>query len=185
MTTYLKAYQAYTQKKYDHCLKLLQEIKQNDVKKLDLQAQVYFQKKDYQKAYDIYQELIETKRDEFTNERRENVETIIACSQLEYPGKLKPKSREQLPQAAEIADQVQQINLTDSSVSDLFSKQKSSKGNNKRHKKRKQKLPKNYNPNVAPDPERWLPMRDRKSAAHRQKKRRQRPNQRGKGGRGK
>merc|ERR1739844_868969 len=28
-------------------------------------------------------------------------------------------------------------------------------------KKRKKKLPKNYNPNVDPDPERWLPKRER------------------------
>lgn len=28
-------------------------------------------------------------------------------------------------------------------------------------KKRKKKLPKNYNPNVDPDPERWLPKKER------------------------
>ena len=28
-------------------------------------------------------------------------------------------------------------------------------------KKRKKRLPKNYNPNVDPDPERWLPKKER------------------------
>ena len=28
-------------------------------------------------------------------------------------------------------------------------------------KKRKKKLPKNYNPNLDPDPERWLPKKER------------------------
>uniref|UniRef100_A0A915DFZ4 Signal recognition particle subunit SRP72 n=1 Tax=Ditylenchus dipsaci TaxID=166011 RepID=A0A915DFZ4_9BILA len=32
---------------------------------------------------------------------------------------------------------------------------------NKRKRKRKTKLPKNYDPNVAPDPERWLPRQER------------------------
>ena len=183
MAVYIKAYQAYYQKNYDQCLKLLQELKQNDIKKLDLQAQVYFQKRDYQKAYDIYQELIDTRKDEFTNQRRENVLTIIACSQIEQPGKLRTKARDKVPEVVEIMEQVQQINLKDKSVFNLFAKNRpSNKGKSRANKKRKQKLPKSYNPNVTPDPERWLPMRDRKGAVHRQKqKRRQRSNPKGKG----
>lgn len=180
MKIYLKAYQAYYQKDYDLCLKYLQEIKQLDDKKLDLQAQVYFQRKEFQKAYDIYQELLDTYEDEYVNERRENVLTIIACAQIEQPGILKTKPKDKLPEANDIIEQVQQINLNDDTVFNMFAKQKPAT-KNKRHKKRKQKLPKSYNPNVQPDPERWLPMRDRKSAAHRQKRRRQRPNPKGKG----
>ncbi|KAI6180473.1 Signal recognition particle subunit SRP72 [Aphelenchoides besseyi] len=37
----------------------------------------------------------------------------------------------------------------------------------KRHRKRKQRLPKNYDPNVPPDPERWLPKQER--AAYKKK----------------
>ena len=65
--SYLRAYQAYQQRNYDQCLKLLKDIKQNDTKKLDLQAQAYFQKKDYQKAYDIYASLVDN-GDEFAQE---------------------------------------------------------------------------------------------------------------------
>lgn len=42
----------------------------------------------------------------------------------------------------------------------------------KRKKNRKTKLPKNYNPNVKPDPERWLPKYERSSYRHRKRDRR-------------
>jgi signal recognition particle subunit SRP72 len=181
MTLYLKAYQAYQRQNFDQCTKLLQELKSNDGKKLDLLAQIHFQKKEFQKAYDIYQELLE-KEVEFSDERRENVQTIIACAQLEQPGTLVVKPKDRLPSANEIVDQVQQINLKDDSTCDLLQRpNKSGKSKKKKHKKRKQRLPKQYDPVAGPDPERWLPRRDRKSNAHRQKKRRQRPNIKGGG----
>ena len=34
-------------------------------------------------------------------------------------------------------------------------------GKTKKKKKRKPRLPKNYDPSVTPDPERWLPLRER------------------------
>lgn len=47
------------------------------------------------------------------------------------------------------------------------------KGSNKKKlKKRKIRLPKHYDPNVKPDPERWLPRRDR--STYRPKKRERR-----------
>lgn len=171
---YLKAYQAYQQQNYDQCLKLLQDIKQNDTKKLDLQAQAYFQKKEYQKAYDIYQTLI-AKGGEHVEERRENLQTLIVCAQLEQPGVLKTNSKDNVPSTSEIITQVELIKLKDDSVCDVSSKPEPSK-RKKRHKNRKKRLPKQYDPVAGPDPERWLPRRDRQGPAHKQKKRRQRPN---------
>lgn len=168
---YLKAYQAYQQQNFDQCLKLLQETKQNDAKKLDLQAQVYFHKKDYQKAYDIYVDLIE-KGGEYVKERRENLLTLIACAQLEKPGSLKTRSKDKVPTAEEIIEQVELINLKDETVCDISTKQEPSK-RKKKLKKRKKRLPKQYDPVAGPDPERWLPRRDRKG--NKQKKRRPRP----------
>lgn len=183
MALYLKAYQAYQRQNFDQCIKLLQELKSNDTKKLDLLAQIHFQKKEFQKAYDIYQELLE-KEAEFAEERQENVLTLIACAQLEQPGTLVVKARDRLPSANEIVDQVQQINLKDDSTCDLSAKPHlPGKSKKKKHRKRKQRLPKQYDPVAGPDPERWLPRRDRKGNAHRQKKRRQRPNVKG-GGKG-
>ncbi|PIO60278.1 SRP72 RNA-binding domain protein [Teladorsagia circumcincta] len=43
-----------------------------------------------------------------------------------------------------------------------------------RKRKRKVKLPKNYDPNVQPDPERWLPKQERAAYKKRQKKNRDR-----------
>lgn len=50
----------------------------------------------------------------------------------------------------------------------------------KKHKKRKRrgKLPKNYDPNVAPDPERWLPRHER-SGFRKKRDRRNRDNMKG------
>lgn len=175
---YLKAHQAYQLENYDQCLKLLQELKQNDVRKLDLQAQVYLQKKEYQKAYDIYQDLIDKSCD-YAEERRENILTLIVCAQLEQPGVLKVRGRDKLPSPEEIIDHVELINLKDGEVHDIFTKTEPCKRKNK-HKKRKKRLPKQYDPVAGPDPERWLPRRDRKGTAHKQKKRRQRPNTKGK-----
>lgn len=176
---YLKAYQAYQQQNYDLCLKLLQEIKQNDTEKLDLQAQVFFQKKDYQKAYDIYQELI-GRGGEYLEERKENVRTLIVCAQLEQPGLLKTRGNDELTTPEDIIARVELINLKDNTVYDVSSKQDSLKKSKKHKKKRKGKLPKQYDPVAGPDPERWLPRRDRKGNAHKQKKRRPRPNIKGK-----
>lgn len=168
---YLKAYQAYQQQNYDQSLKLLQEIKQNDSKKLDLQAQIYFHKKDYQKAYDIYVDLID-KGGEYEHERRENLLTLIVCSQLEQPGFLKTRPKDKLPSTDEIVDQVELIKLKDDTIADVSTKPEPSK-RSKKHKKRKKRLPKQYDPVAGPDPERWLPRRDRKG--NKQKKRRPRP----------
>jgi tetratricopeptide (TPR) repeat protein len=179
MALYLKAYQAYQRHNFDQCLKLLQEFKSNDTKKLDLLAQIHFQKKEFQKAYDIYQDLLE-KETEFKEERRENIQTLIVCAQLEQPGTLVVRGKDRLPSANEIIDQVQRINLKDESTCDLSLKPQH-KNKKKKPKKRKQRLPKQYDPVAGPDPERWLPRRDRKGGAHRQKKRRQRPNAKGGG----
>lgn len=173
-----KAYQAYQQHNYDQCLKLLQEIKQNDTKKLDLQAQAYFHKKEFQKAYDIYQTLLD-QGGEYLQERQENLQTLIVCAQLEQPGVLQTKPKDERPSVNEIIDQVELINLKDDTVCDLSSKPEPSK-RRKKQKKRKKRLPKQYDPVAGPDPERWLPRRDRKGNAHKQKKRRQRPNVKGK-----
>lgn len=180
MANYPRAYQAYQQRNYDYCLKLLQEIKQNDTKKLDLLAQVHFQRKEYQEAYDIYQELLAKHHDDYVQERKENLTTLIVCSQLEQPGRLKLHNKDKLPTVQDIVDQVEIINIKDDTVSDLSTKSEPSK--RLKRKKRTTKLPKNYNPDVAPDPERWLPRRDRKGGnAYRQKKRRQRQNIRNRG----
>lgn len=168
---FLKAYQAYQQQNYDQCLKLLQEIKQSDVKKLDLQAQAHFQKKEYQKAYDIYVDLI-SKGEDFAKERKENLLTLIVCAQLDQPGVLKTKPKDKVPSQEEIISQVELINLKDDNVCDIFSKPETT-SKRKKHKKRRKRLPKQYDPVAGPDPERWLPRRDRKG--NKQKKRRPRP----------
>lgn len=168
---FLKAYQAYQQHNFDQCLRLLQEIKQNDAKKLDLQAQAFFQKKEYQKAYDIYTDLI-SKGGDLTKERKENLITLVVCAQLEQPGVLKTKPKDKVPSQEDIISQVELISLKDDTVCDIFSKPEPSR-KRKKHKKRKKRLPKQYDPVAGPDPERWLPRRDRKG--NKQKKRRPRP----------
>lgn len=170
---YLKAYQAYQQSNYDHCLKLLNEIKQESIEKLDLQAQAHFKKKNYQQAYDIFTSLIAKCGDD-TEERKENLLTVIVCSQLEQPGVLKLYKNDKLPTVEEIVEQVQIIDSIHDNGTNILASQEQQK-KTKKHKKRKLRLPKQYDPVAGPDPERWLPRRDRKGNAHKQKKRRPRP----------
>lgn len=171
---FIKAYQAYQQRNYEQCLKFLQDIKHSSCEIKDLMAQAYFQKKEYQKAYDVYTDLI-LKGGELTKERKENLITLVTCAQLIKPGLLKTKDK--LPTQEEIVAQVERIDLKDDSVYDLFSKPEPS-NKRKKQRKRKKRLPKQYDPVAGPDPERWLPRRDRKKG---QKKRRPRPkNVRGK-----
>lgn len=169
---YLKAYHAYVQQNYEQSLNLLQELKQEDTKKLDLLAQIYFQLKEYQKAYDIYQKLI-LQEDDHVRERKENLQTLIVCAQLEQPGLLKTTGKDLLPSTEDIVDQVEFIDLKDKSVHDLFAKPEQTK-RSKKKKKRKVRLPKNYDPVAGPDPERWIPRRDRRGNNQKNKKRRQR-----------
>lgn len=166
-----KAYQAYKQQNFDLCLKLLQELKQNDTKRRELEAQVYFFKKEFQKAYDIYRDLIDKGNIDNVKDHEENVLTIIVCAQLEKPGLLKIRPKDKLPTQDDIIDQVESIKIKDPQVYDIFSKPTHSKSSKKR-RKRKIRLPKQYDPVAGPDPERWLPRRDRKGNFHKQKKRR-------------
>lgn len=179
---YLKAYQAYQKNDFDIALQRLKAIDEDDTKKLDLLAQIHFQKKEYQKAYDIYQELLK-KDDEYTQERKDNVQTLIACAQLEKPGELKVNSSDKPPSPEEVVEQVEMLNLKDKTVQEISIPSEPTKSKN-RHKKRKIRLPKQYDPVAGPDPERWLPRRDR-SRNQKKKNRRLRPNQRGGKNRGK
>lgn len=158
---YLKAYEAYTQAKYDRCLAFIKESKETDEKVQDLLAQVYFQMRDYQKAYDIYQTL------EATPARKENIQTLIVCAQLEKPGSLKCNETN-IPTAEDIIDQVQVLNINDPTVYDLFPKPPKRIKN--QIKKRKIRLPKRYDPNNGPDPERWIARRDRKNQKGKKKR---------------
>lgn len=169
---FLKAYQAYQDANYDHCLKLLQEVKSGECKS-DLLAQVHLQKREYQQAYDILTELV-SKPSEFNKERKENLLLVTVCSELEQPGVLKLKQNDKRPTQEDILGQVELLNLNDDAVCELVTKTEPTKSKNKRLKKRKIRLPKSYDPVAGPDPERWLPRRDRKGKQG--KKRRQRPN---------
>lgn len=175
---FLKAYQAYQQQNYDQCLKLLEEIKDNDVNKLELLAQVRFQKREYQQAYDLYRDLLDNNKSNSTAQSNhsknyeDNILAIIVCAQLEKPGSLKTRNKDKLPSTDDIIDQVERIDLKDAKAHDIFPKNKK---NGMKRRKRKVRLPKQYDPTVAPDPERWLPRKDRKGNMHKQKKRRQKP----------
>lgn len=175
--TLIKAYQAYQKANYELCSKLLNDLG-NDSRKLDLQAQLYFKQKEYQKAYDILSLLID-KEDEYSIERKENLQLLLVCARLEQPGSIEVKSPNKVPDVDDIIDQVELINLKDNSVRDLSSKAGPEKKVRK-PRKRKIRLPKQYDPVAGPDPERWLPRRDRKSTVHKQKRRRQRQNNKGK-----
>lgn len=173
---YLKAYQAYQQGNHELCLKLLQEIREGDIMRLDLEAQIFLQKREYQKAYDIYYDLLATDCG-YAEERKENILTVIVCAQLDKPGVLKTRGNDQIPSLEDIVQQVELITLKDSSVEDVQNKSEPSK-KCKKNKKKKKRLPKQYDLVAGPDPERWLPRRDRKG--NKQKKRRQRLNVKGK-----
>lgn len=168
---FIKAYQAYQDQNYDHCMKLLQEVKPSECRS-DLLAQVHLQKREYQQAYDILTDLL-SKPSEFSKERKENLQLIVVCSELEQPGVLKLKSGEKRPTQDDILGQVELLNLNDDAVCEILKKPEARK-KTKKNKKRKQRLPKNYDPVAGPDPERWIPRRDRKGKQG--KKRRQRPN---------
>lgn len=168
---FIKAYQAYQEQNYDHSLKLLQEVRASEYKS-DLLAQVHLQKREYQQAYDILSDLL-VKPSEYAKERKENLSLVVVCSELEQPGVLKFKSNEKRPTEDDILSQVELINLHDDAVCEILKKPEPVK-KTKKQKKRKQRLPKNYDPVAGPDPERWLPRRDRKGKQG--KKRRQRPN---------
>lgn len=167
---FIKAYQAYQNQNYDYCLKLLQEVKSSECKS-DLLAQVHLQKREYQQAYDILTDLL-SKPSEHSKERKENLLLVTVCSELERPGVLKLKSGEKRPTEEDILSQVELLNLHDDAVCEIVKKPEPKKRTKK--KKRKQRLPKNYDPVAGPDPERWIPRRDRKGKQG--KKRRQRPN---------
>lgn len=175
---FIKAYQAYQNGNYDYCLKILQEVKQNDVARMSLQAQVYFRKKDYQKSYDIYTDLLK-KDDKHADAYRDNIKTLIVCSKLENIGTLKTSSNDKIPAISEIIEQVESMDLIHKNELPI-SHGVESKKKSTRQKKRRKRLPKQYDPVAGPDPERWLPRRDRKGNLHKQKKRRQRPVTKGK-----
>lgn len=170
---FIKAYQAYQQHNYDQCLKILQEVKQNDFKKLNLQAQAYLRKREYQKSYDIYVELLKKDTDN-TSEYKDNIRTLIVCAQLEQPGILKVQPQDKVPSLDDIIGQVEMINLKHEDNLPIPQSAETTK-KSKRQKKRRKRLPKQYDPVAGPDPERWLPRRDRKSNVHKKRRPKRRP----------
>lgn len=159
-------------KNYDLALKLVQEIKHNnEAKRRIFEAQIYYRMKEFQKAYDIYRDVLDAGSTNHVKECEENILAIIVSAQLENPGTLKTRGEDQLPSQDDIIDQIVSINLKDPQTYDLFTKSKV-----KRKRRKTTRSPKECDPNVVLDPERWLPRRDRKGANYKQKKRRQRPN---------
>lgn len=168
---YLRAYQAYQDKNYDLCLKLLDS--NDDIQNLDLRAQALLRKKDYQAAHDTYLKIIDSyKKDKLNKERHENILVIVLCAQLEG---YKLKTKHKCPPVDEIVSAVQSLQITDESLELKLSP--STK--RPRHKKRKKRLPKVFDAIAGPDPERWLPRHER--SKNKGKKRDKKSKQRNKG----
>lgn len=149
---YLKAYREYQQTNYDKCLETLKAFPSDDSKRLDLEAQIYVMKKEYKKAYEIY-----TKCEDpiFADLRKANLEVLRTCSKLDQPGAI---------------DEIESIEFKEDLGIPSLNQNTSKK--TKSRKKRKGPLPKQYDPVAGPDPERWLPRRDRKNVAHKLRKKR-------------
>lgn len=162
-----KAYQAFYTKDYDGCIKQIKEISNDTIPKLDLLAQAYFKKKKYQDAYDTYQRLfgiLKNKDDGYNVQRRENILLIVCCAQIENPGSLKINQKDVLPKVEDIIACVDELKTEDNTCTDLFTDKENTKKKRKTQRKRKKRLPKTYDPVAGPNPERWLPRRDRTKA---------------------
>lgn len=149
---YLKAYREYQQANYDKCLEILKSFPSDDIKRLDLEAQVFVMKKEYRKAFDLYSSC---KDPIFADLRKANLELLKTCSKLDQTG---------------LIDEIESIEFKEDLGIPSLAHNSSKK--TKRHKKRKGRLPKQYDPVAGPDPERWLPRRDRKNVAHKLRKKR-------------
>lgn len=87
----------------------------------------------------------------------------------EYDGVLKDTATHAQPGWLKLYIQFEQL-ATPSAAMEVSVQNVKPRKRNRKNKKRKVKLPKTYDPNVVPDPERWLPKRDRSSYKKTQKK---------------
>lgn len=164
--------------KEDTALKIFEKTvdfyKKNKVKSIDL-SNLWRQAADFhirhghpQVAANSLEELLQSNKDD----KKIIAQLILACSQFDKQRAL--KLSKELLSIKEISagldvDSLQTLSAVNLKKSPAV-KSESLPGTprseepqrkTRKHKKRKGKLPKNYDPNVAPDPERWLPKYER------------------------
>ncbi|VEN64493.1 unnamed protein product [Callosobruchus maculatus] len=151
--------------------------KRNEITKAGLSslwrqaAEFHIKKGLPQVAANSLEELLKTD----SNDRKLIAQLILACSQFDIPRALELSKR--LPDVKDIAKDVDIEALLVSTLNAPTYSKKSpavkqdslpstprdegKKKKTDKHKKRKGKLPLNYDPNVGPDPERWLARHER------------------------
>lgn len=187
---YEHAYCLYRKNKAIDALEVLKRVKETDQVK-ELRAQVLYSAGQYQEAHSTYLDVIKNSLDENEEKREANLAAIAAA--LKVSG---AKVSGDVPDI--IDDIVSSVDVValESSCWSLSSKTKyikkaiiradgkEVKENKKKKRKRKRILPKNYDPTVDPDPERWLPRWQRSTTKKKSDKRKNARDAVGKGTQG-
>lgn len=174
---YENAYCLYRKGKPSQALEVLKIMKDTDQVK-ELKAQSLYSVGQLQDAYSTYLDVIKNSLDENEEKREANLAAIVAA--LKVSG---AKVSGDVPDI--IDDIVSSVDVValESSCWSLSSKTKyikkaiiradgkEVKENKKKKRKRKRILPKNYDPTVDPDPERWLPKWQRSTTKKKSDKR--------------
>ena len=142
-----RAYCLFRSFRLDEALQLLNDEPEPGHKHGELKAQVLYRLERYSESLQVYAELIRNIADEYDGQREANLKTIMACL----------GSNDQLNMAL---GSNSQLNMSLGSGVDDVAASKRFKESRKK-KKKKIRLPKRYDPKVAPDPERWLPLEER------------------------
>lgn len=186
-----KAYVLYRLNRVQESLSLLQSVASSDNRFRELEAQSLFRLGQYDESRDTYVDLIKNSYDDYENEREANLSAAIAyevlfSSESDFEGVTGLTGIESIIESVD-------VNMLEQASWSLGSKyvkktavevEKKKKKKKKKKRKRNKPPPKNYDPNVDPDPERWLPKWQRSAFKKRRDKRKDASGGVGKGSQG-
>jgi len=133
-----------------------------------------FEQGDYEGASSYFEQLIELDR---SNAQAYIPKLVIAKSHVDPAAAARfAESLPDVPPSEETIDveQLENVSYRSTKESKTAAEEETTEAKaverKKNKKKKKKRLPKNYNPNVAPDPERWLPRMQRSTYKKKKKK---------------
>lgn len=185
-----KAYVLYRLNRVEEALSLLQHVASTDNRFRELEAQSLYRLERYEESRDTYVDLIKNSYDDYENEREANLSAAIAREIL-FSHRSDWEEVAGLTGIDSIIESVD-VNMLEQANWSLGSKyvkktvveEKKKKKKKKKKRKRNKAPPKNYDPNVDPDPERWLPKWQRSAFKKRRDKRKDASGGVGKGSQG-
>ncbi|PAV59192.1 hypothetical protein WR25_05300 [Diploscapter pachys] len=177
-----KAYVLYRLGKLDESLTALEPLPKDDVRVKELKAQIFYKQDKFKESCDILQWMVKNHTDESDEERLANFQAVQKMIEAEKKQAEASSSEMDVDSGEKMLTRKEEKYLKKREARNANPKKEGEITKLKRRQRKRKILPKNYDPNVPPDPERWLPKHER--TAYRKKNKKTRDREIGRGTQG-